>query len=685
MASHRFSAALAALLLAGGAAPVAFAAPVPRPAPGAAEVPSPSAGTSVVTVRTGADREGDADVTPLAGVRLGLYATEEAGEPLGAAWATCTSDAEGDCSFTVPDTGAGGDNEGSRFWVRQLPDGVPAGWYTNPSLRTGKGSGSGSEESAYQFRTPALEGGRTYTSTADFMRSTDWAATPYLASTGTWQQSRVNPPLPAACGLDVAVVLDLSSSVGSALPQLKAATDKLTDTLTGTPSRLALFSFDRNSPSAGTANHPDLVPVSTEAGAEEFKELYAGWGLGSGTNWDQGLNAVAQADPTYDLVVVLTDGNPTRFSKPYQGDGSNTHFADVEGGVFAANAVKARGERVVAVGVGKGVEGVSGLNLRAISGQTAYDPQAPDPEAADHYQTTDFAAAGEALRNMALTHCDGTLSVIKQIAPEGEGEDVTGAEPAGAGWQFDASTTTAGVGGLPDTRTTTDDGTGGVVFHPTFPTGVDGAAVTVAETQQDGYELVTRDGRNAVCTDLDDGTPVAVTNTGTEAAPGFTVQVPKLSAVSCVLYNRPVTEPSPTPTPTEPTPTPTEPTPTPTEPTPTPTEPTPTPTEPTPTPTEPTPTPTEPTPTPTEPTPTPTDPTPTPTEPTPTPTEPTPTPTEPTPAPTPTTSVPPGTGGPGGELPETGASREVWTAALALLLTGAGAVTTWRMRHRRRG
>ncbi|WP_158718714.1 LPXTG cell wall anchor domain-containing protein, partial [Streptomyces griseus] len=85
------------------------------------------------------------------------------------------------------------------------------------------------------------------------------------------------------------------------------------------------------------------------------------------------------------------------------------------------------------------------------------------------------------------------------------------------------------------------------------------------------------------------------------------------------------------------------------------------------------------------PTPTPTEPTPTPTEPTPTPTEPTPTPTPTEPTPAPTTSVPPGTGGPGGELPATGASREAWAAAVALLLTGAGAVTMWRTRHRRRG
>ncbi|MBO1337520.1 VWA domain-containing protein [Streptomyces sp. VRA16 Mangrove soil] len=506
----------------------------------AADVPSPAADEAVVTVKTGGDRDGDSSVAPLAGVQLALYASETATAPVADAWARCTSDGDGDCSFTIPDVGSGGVNEGQQFWVRQVDGGVPAGWYTNPTLRTGKGSGSSSEESTYQFRTPALAAGRTYSSTSDFMYSTAWSTTPYLASGGIWQQSRTNPEMPESCGLDIAVVLDLSSSVGSALPDLKAATDKLTNTLTGTPSRMALFSFDKTSPptTGVSANHPGLMSVSTQAGADAFKALYADWTLGSGTNWDQAMYAVAKAAPTYDLVVVLTDGNPTRWNNPYTGDGSNTHFADVEGGIFAANAVKAKGSRVVAVGVGKGVEGVSGLNLRAISGEEAFTGS--NPTTADYYQTDDFAAAGEALHNLALTHCDGTLSVIKQIVPAGTtGEDVTGAENAPAGWQFDASTTTAGMGGLPDTQTTGDDGTGGVVFNPTYPAGTTDADITVAESQQSGYDLVTQGGKNAVCTDLDTGAAVDVVNTGTAASPGFTVNVPSLAAISCVVHNRP--------------------------------------------------------------------------------------------------------------------------------------------------
>ncbi|MGW2277802.1 hypothetical protein [Streptomyces sp. NPDC001770] len=495
-------------------------------------------GSSVVTVKTGGDRVADSVVGPLAGVRLALYASDNAVTPIAAAWARCTSDADGDCSFVVPDTDDGGANEGARYYVGQPEDGVPAGWYTNTSLRTGAGSGSGSVQSPYRFLTPALEEGQTYSSTSDFMFSTDYASSPYVASGGIWQQSRTNPELPEQCGLDVALVLDLSASVGSALPDLKAAADGFTDALAQTPSRMALFSFDRGSPSTGTANYPELMPVSTQSGADAFKDLYADWALGSGTNWDQGLYAVAKAEPRYDAVVVLTDGNPTYWNNPRQGDGSHTHFADVEGGIFSANAVKAKGSRVVAVGVGRGVEGVSGLNLRAISGPEAFD--GTNPLTADYYQTADFAGAGEALTELALSNCAGTLSVVKQIVPEDTtGEDITGATPAGEGWEFTATTTTPGIGGLPDTQETTADRTGAVSFDPTYPAGTDSADIAVTEAQRPGYDLVTQGGLNAVCTDLDTGEPVQVTNTGTAANPGFGVDVPRLSAVSCTMYNRP--------------------------------------------------------------------------------------------------------------------------------------------------
>ncbi|RFU36397.1 VWA domain-containing protein [Actinomadura logoneensis] len=499
-----------------------------------ATVPQPTANSSVVTVRTGGDRRADGSVEPLPGVRLALFADEAATGPLPDAWAVCVADQDGDCSFQIPDTGTGGVNQGRRFWVGQLS--APTGWFTNPELRTGPGSGSGSQATPYRFQTPALSAGQTYRSTSDFMISDAKVPT---ASSGIWQQSRNNPRLPARCGLDVALVLDLSASVGSALPELKRAADQFTDALVGTPSRMALFTFDKNSPSTATTNYPALRSVSTASDAASFKRLYADWQLGKGTNWDQAMREVADAPEHYELMVVLTDGNPTYYGRTIHGDGSNTRIAEVENGIFSANAVKAKGTRSFALGVGRGVAGLTELNLRSISGPTAYNGS--NTAAADYFQTADYQAAGQALSDLVHRQCQGSLTVVKQLVPgDRTGSDVEGAQPAGPGWVFDASTSTPGIGGLPDTQTTSDDGTGSVSFEPNF-TGAASGSVTVHEQQHPGYSLVPRDGRNAECVNLVDGTPVETTNVGgaEDARPGFSVQVSSDTAVSCTVYDRP--------------------------------------------------------------------------------------------------------------------------------------------------
>ncbi|MBW9211783.1 VWA domain-containing protein, partial [Mumia sp. zg.B21] len=537
--SGRFVASAAVLLLMGllGAPPTGA---VPAVAP--ADVPPATGTNAVITVKVGADRVGTNGVSNLAGVTLRLYnGTSAPTTPVADAWATCVSDADGDCSFVVPDTQTSilgtclgitaGDNCDRRFWVVQ--EGAPEGFTINPSFRTGEGDGTLSESTAYQFRTGLrLRAGNTYSSTSDFMIGT--GDTNRVASGGIWQQSRTNPPPAQSCGLDVAIIQDLSGSVTpSQLVELKAATDTFADALVGTPSRLALFSFSTVSPADGaTQNFPGLTSVATQQGADTFKARYQSWTAGGGTNWDRGLAAPAQATPTYDLAVVITDGNPTLYSQPEQGPGYFERVREMENGVFSANALKARGTRVLAVGVGSGVsDPATAQNLRAISGPTAYDGSNTDT--ADYFQVANYASVGTALRDLALGDCDESLSVIKQIVgPDG---DITNATPGGAGWTFDAATTTPGVS-LPTTSATTD-ATSGVNFPITFGGGVSTGAITVTETEQEGESLFPVDGFNAVCRNLATEEAVPVTNSG---ATGFTVDVPSDAPVSCTVYNQAV-------------------------------------------------------------------------------------------------------------------------------------------------
>ncbi|GAA1982345.1 hypothetical protein [Microbacterium pumilum] len=524
---------------------------------GVLTVPAPGPTTAVITVKVGSDRTGITGVTNLAGVVL-LLNTGGAGGPSGTrpdgvagtgpGWAICTSDAQGDCSFTVPNTQAAGGgnpagaNRDARYWVVQSS--VPAGYYGNPSLRTG-GSGGPGTATPYRFRTGTqLRANTVYSSqdANDFMLTS--GAVPE-ASGGIWQQSRVNPTIPARCGLDVALILDLSGSVEPSLPALKTAASTFVDALQGTPSRMSLFSFSTVSPADGAnANFPNLTSVSTVAQANAFKARYAGWTATGTTNWDRGLGTAAAANNganNFDLAVVITDGNPTSYNQPAQGNGTINRFRETENGIFSANALKQgplaapAPTRVIAFGVGDGATGAAtGLNLRAISGTTAYN--GTNGNVADYFQTADYPAAGAALRALALGNCQGTLSVTKQIVPStAPPGSITGAVAAGGGWQFTSVIGTAGVTTPNAVLTTPADGTGTVNYPLDFPGGTPNASITVTEAQQPGFTLQPVGGQNAVCTNLTTDTPVTLTGNVTD---GFTVNVPGTQAVSCTVYNR---------------------------------------------------------------------------------------------------------------------------------------------------
>ena len=486
-------------------------------------VPPATGNNAVITVKVGGDRVSTSAVAGLAGVTLQLYdGTSAPSTPVTDSFATCVSDVDGDCNFIVPNTQANGANRDRRFWVVRTTS--SAGWFGLNTLVTGASPPFAS--TPYQFRTgDQLRAGNTYASSgpnATFMLST--GNTNPTASGGIWQTSRNNPAFPAKCGINVALVLDLSGSVAPALASLKTAAKTFTNSLVGTPSQLSLFTFSSTAP-ANTTNNQNrpLTAVSTQAGADTVNGWIDGLSASGGTNWDRGIYQVAQSSNHFDVAIVITDGNPTFYGNQ-EGPGNYTRFREVENGIFSANAVKAEATRIVAVGVGDGVSGAPN-NLISISGPTANS---------DYYQATDYAQAGVALRALALGACQGSVSVIKQVVPStAPPGSTTGAAPAG-GWTFAASTTASGVGISPPSGATAN-GSGALSFNLSFPGGTTTAPVTVAETQQAGYTLVPVGGFNATCTRLDTNAALTVTNSG---AAGFSVTAATAYPVSCTMYNR---------------------------------------------------------------------------------------------------------------------------------------------------
>ncbi len=136
------------------------------------------------------------------------------------------------------------------------------------------------------------------------------------ASGGIWQNSRNDPTIPSKCGLNVALVLDVSGSVGGNLPDLKAAAKTVVNALTGTPSAVATYTFASAAPALGNTNYP-LIPVSTTQGATTVNSHIDASVIPNNqnyyTNWDRGIEQVALSSDQYDVAIVITDGNPTRY------------------------------------------------------------------------------------------------------------------------------------------------------------------------------------------------------------------------------------------------------------------------------------------------------------------------------------------------------------------------------------
>ena len=222
---------------------------------------------------------------------------------------------------------------------------------------------------------------------------------------------RTNPPFPARCGVGVTLLYDLSGSIApDEATQMERASLAFVDALAGTPSAIAVASFATAAPAAGNV---DLAPTSVAepSGVATVKAAVSALTLPAGdgrfTNWDAALRSVVGQS---DVVVLFTDGNPTVHGVPAVFPPVQTGLDQIDAGVLSANAVKASGARVLAVGVGN-VDEVAPDNLAAVSG----------PVEGSDYAITTFADVGTVFRALADALCPRPgPPVVVSPAPEPE-------------------------------------------------------------------------------------------------------------------------------------------------------------------------------------------------------------------------------------------------------------------------
>lgn len=350
-----------------------------------------------------------------------------------------------------------------------------------------------------------------------------------------------NPSLPDRCGLNLGIVLDLSNSLTDAdVEKSKEAAKGVVDTLTGTPSSVGVQTFATFAPAGDNVDIPvtSIAEAGNAAGVKnDIDGLARPASSDGGTNWDRGI-AQAQGK-SYDAVLFVTDGQPTAYGTPGEGDntdrGSRFDQIDLDTAITSANGVKGEGTKMVGIAVGS-APNID--NIVQISGPK---------ENSDYFSVDNYDELGKRLRQIAAATCEGSVTVVKKT-------QIGEAAPQPAeGWDFTATNAD------PEQGTTNENGVvnfeyDDLISNPSVDT-------TISETLKDDFTLQQQNGKNAVCQTTNDDKPVEVPveNAGET---GFSLSVKREQVVTCTVVNwkagdDPTEEPTEDPT-DDPTETPTD-------------------------------------------------------------------------------------------------------------------------------
>ncbi|VAW01673.1 internalin, putative, partial [hydrothermal vent metagenome] len=280
--------------------------------------------------------------------------------------------------------------------------------------------------------------------------------------------SVTNPAWPDKCGVDIVMVFDASNSIKTGDADLmKQAGTEFVDALVGSPSNIAVTWFRGIDAVGGDGVGGTQIPLTsvTSSGAAVNTAInsigFPGIGLDGGTNWEHGFNTT-DPFPSADIVLFMTDGNPTTFNGSLDRGVPPPDPEDVDKGVTEANDTKSRGTRILAVGIG---QDISVDNLKRISGPTQGD---------DWYLADDFQDLINTLPDIALQLCNGSVTV----------EKIVDGSPA-SGWEFTATPDSASPSA---TQVTGPDGT--ATFQWLIVSQDAPVDVTVTETLQDGFTFI---------------------------------------------------------------------------------------------------------------------------------------------------------------------------------------------------
>lgn len=454
--------------------------------------------------------------------------------------ATCTTDGDGDCTFVLNNVPTSG---GSRYWVVPTAAAGPDA-FLSQYLVTGNNTDSTNDANRfaatpYAFRTPVINRSQTPyqvpTSGLGDQPTNSRVGNPGLplsrtvATSNRWNHYGTdvvatvdNPRFAPTCtpGLKVALIVDTSTSMtynnNEGLNGARTASKAFAAAFANKGVSLGIFQFGND---AATVMAPTVV---TSGNLSSINTTINGISV-SGTqytNWDRGIEQVAGAD--YDIAVMLTDGNPTRYRNG-SGNGSWTDLRGIEEAILSANLVKAQGTQMITFGVGDYLNPATPYNLASVTGPIQWTANGGIPIGqADFAIPTSWDVVATQLGNLASSlTCEATVQVRKQ---ERAGN---GTLTDAANWTFTPTKTGAGTMTPAGAQTTA---TGGYLPQPwriAFTNTTQTANVSITETAKPGWSV-----ESVACTK--NGAPI----TGIPNAATFSLTGLKTGdAVVCTVVN----------------------------------------------------------------------------------------------------------------------------------------------------
>ena len=322
----------------------------------------------------------------------------------GSAFTTCVTVATGACDFA--NLAAGG------YWVQEVSP--PARSRRGMPSPTGVRAGARRRTIPCRTRPTGMEippqpSAPAVQTTRDGYPIIVNGTTADRKSTDDFANRRTNPSIGAVtCQalLRIVLVLDRSGSIQTnGVAAYKNAVTGFVNDLVGTNTEVGIVSFAASA--SLEQGYTSVLGGAPAALLNSINSVYNN--TGGGTNWDAGLFAVnGPFTPAPDLVVMVTDGNPT-LNNTTSTSSSEVNWFDFTQAVTSANLLKSNSSRVITVAAGA-AGSISVPGLVGISGPLTNQPSALD----DDYIVGTPAELADALRDLALARCGASLDVEKQ-------------------------------------------------------------------------------------------------------------------------------------------------------------------------------------------------------------------------------------------------------------------------------